>query len=260
MLSRRRPLRSRTRVLLVVAALLLAVPALLVAEVLWALRGPDAVAYTQPPTTPERFGPSAGDAQRLVVMGDSTAVGQGAAYRDGIAVGAAAHLARRGAVDLLNVAKSGARWADVRTRQAGRAARFVPDVALIAAGANDVTHLTTTGSITSDLRRTVAALRAVNPDVAVVLTGSPGLGVVPRFAQPLRWVAGRRTQQVNAAIARTAADLGVTLAPVAERTSAQFAADRTLFAADDFHPSARGYATWRPVIAEALNQAAGFAP
>jgi lysophospholipase L1-like esterase len=242
-------------VFLVVAALLVALPALLVAEALWALRGPDGVPYTQPPTTPERFGAATGAAQRLVVLGDSTAVGQGAAYRDGIAVGAAAHLGRRGPVELLNVARSGARWADVRSRQSARAARFVPDVALIAAGANDVTHLTTTGSITGDLRRTVAALRAANPDVAVVLTGSPGMGVVPRFAQPLRWVAGRRTQQVNAAITRTATELGVTLAPVAARTSAQFAADRTLFAADDFHPSARGYATWRPVIAEALDEA-----
>lgn len=33
------------------------------------------------------------------------------------------------------------------------------------------------------------------------MTGSPAMGVVPRFAQPLRWVAGLRTRHLNAAIA-----------------------------------------------------------
>ena len=233
-------------------ALLLALPALLVAEAIWALQGPDGVAFTPPPTTPQRVGSGSGEPLRFAVLGDSTAVGQGARYEQGIAVGAAEHLARRRPVALLNVGKSGARWEDVE-RQADRAARFKPDVVLVAAGANDVTHLTATGSVADSLRRTVATLREASPEVAIVLTGSPGVGVVPRFAQPLRWVAGRRTAQMNEAITKTADDLGATLAPVAARTSDLFAADRTLFAADDFHPSARGYATWRPVIAEALD-------
>ena len=247
--------RPRRRALLLIAALVLAGPAVLVGEAVWALRGPDGVAFTPPPATPQRFGGGEGEALRLAVLGDSTAVGQGAAYRDGIAVGAAEHLARRGPVDLLNVGESGARWDDVSGEQVERAARFAPDVALIAAGANDVTHLTSTGAVTEDVRSTVARLRAANRDVAIVLTGSPGMGVVPRFAQPLRWVAGLRTRRLNAAIAATAADLGLTMAPIAERTGDLFAADRSLFAADDFHPSARGYATWRPVIARALDEA-----
>lgn len=238
--------------MLVSLALLLALPALLVAEASWALQGPEGVAFTPPPTTPQRFGSGDGDPLRFAVLGDSTAVGQGARYEQGIAVGAAEHLARRRPVSLLNVGKSGARFEDVE-RQAVRAARFGPDVALIAAGANDVTHLTSTGSVTASLRRIVTTLRRASADVEIVLTGSPGVGVVPRFAQPLRWVAGRRTHQMNDAIEATAADLGATIAPVAAETSDLFAADRTLFAADDFHPSARGYATWRPVIAGALD-------
>ena len=250
-----RPSRPKARTLLVVAAVLLAGPLLLVGEAVWALQGSDGVPFTPPQATAQRVGGGEGDVLRLAVLGDSTAVGQGAPYRDGIAVGAAEHLARRGPVDLLNVGRSGAQWEDVRARQAERAARFAPDVALIAAGANDVTHLTSAGTVTDHLRSTVATLRAASPDVVIVLTGSPGMGVVPRFAQPLRWVAGQRTRQLNEAISRTAGELGLSLAPIAERTSDQFAADRRLFAADDFHPSARGYATWRPVIAEALDRA-----
>ena len=251
----RRGGRRWTRAVLLGAALVLAGPAVLVGEVVWAVRGPDGVAFTPPPATPQRYGGDDGKALRLAVLGDSTAVGQGAAYRDGIAVGAAEYLARRGPVELLNVGRSGAVWDDVSGEQVARVARFAPDVALIAAGANDVTHLTSTGAVTKDVQATVARLRAANPQVEIVLTGSPAMGVVPRFAQPLRWVAGLRTRRLNAAIAATAADLGLTLAPIAERTGELFAADRSLFAADDFHPSARGYATWRPVIAGALDEA-----
>ena len=250
-----RPRRRRTRALLLLVALVLAAPALLVAEALWALRGPGGVAFTPPPSAPQRFGPDEGAALRLAVLGDSTAVGQGAPYPDGIAVGAAKHLARGGPVELLNVGVSGARWEDVRSEQVERAARFGPQVALVAAGANDVTHLTSTDAIVRDVEATVVRLRAARPDVEVVLTGSPAMGTVPRFAQPLRWVAGRRTRQVNAAIERTAARLGLTIAPIAERTGPQFARDPSLFAADRFHPNARGYATWRPVVAEALDRA-----
>ncbi len=96
------------------------------------------------------------------MLGDSTAVGQGAAYRDGIAVGAAEYLARRGPVELLNVGESGAVWEDVRGEQVARVARFAPDVALIPAGANDVTHVTPPGAVTKDLEATVARLRAAS--------------------------------------------------------------------------------------------------
>jgi lysophospholipase L1-like esterase len=137
-------------------------------------------------------------ALRLAVLGDSTAVGQGAGYRDGIAVGAAEHLAQARSGRAAQRRKSGAVWDDVRGEQVARVARFAPDVALIAAGANDVTHLTSTGAVTKDAEATVARLRAANAEVEIVLTGAPAMGVVPRFAQPLRWVAGQRTRRLNA--------------------------------------------------------------
>jgi lysophospholipase L1-like esterase len=45
------------------------------------------------------------------------------------------------------------------------------------------------------------------------------------------------------------------LAPIDARTGPLFRADRSLFAADDFHPSAAGHATWVPVIEAALDRA-----
>ena len=49
-------------------------------------------------------------------------------------------------------------------------------------------------------------------------------------------------------------------APIAERTGPSFRKDRTLFAADRFHPNARGYALWIAVINDALDAAIARQP
>ncbi|MEY2516524.1 MAG: hypothetical protein QOJ89_3882 [bacterium] len=129
---------------------------------------------------------------------------------------------------------------------AGRPLRYV----LVAAGANDVTALTRLAAV----RAIADGLRAARCDVAIVLKASPDVGS-PRLAQPLRTVAGWRTRQLNDAIEDVARDRRLVLAPIAERIGRRFRADRSLFAADGFHPSAGGYATWTPAIEAALDRA-----
>jgi len=213
--------------------------------------------YRAPSAAPRAFGTADVERPRLgyVVLGDSTATGRGAPYERGIAVATAAHLAVRRPVTLTNLAVSGAQFGDVRRDQLPAAVRSRPDVVLVAAGANDVTGLTRSRSVRDDLEQIVDRLRAVRCDVAIVVTASPDVGAVPRLAQPLRAVAGWRTKQVNAAIEDVVRERGLVLAPIAARTGPLFRADRSLFAADDFHPSAAGYATWVPVIEAALDRA-----
>lgn len=213
--------------------------------------------YRPPSQAPRTFGGATGTgpALRYVVLGDSTATGRGAPYERGIAVASARHLATRGPVTLTNLAVSGARFGDVRRDQLPAAARLAPDVVLVAAGANDVTGLTRLRSVHADLREIADRLRAARCEVAIVVTASPDVGAVPRFLQPLRTVAGWRTGQLNRAIIGIARERDLVLAPIAERTGPLFRRDESLFAADDFHPSAAGYATWVPVIADALDAA-----
>ena len=213
--------------------------------------------YRAPSPAPRAFGTADVKRPRLryVVLGDSTATGRGAPYERGIAVATAGHLAARRPVTLTNLAVSGARFGDVRRDQLPAAMRSRPDVVLVAAGANDVTGLTRLGSVRADLEKIVDRLRAARCDVAIVVTASPDVGAVPRLAQPLRAVAGWRTDQVNDAIEDIARERGLVLAPIAAHTGPLFRADRSLFAADDFHPSAAGYATWGPVIEAALDRA-----
>lgn len=212
---------------------------------------PDAAPFRNPSREPRPFG-SGGHPLTYVVLGDSTAAGQGAAYDDGIAVGTARELARHRPVSLINLGVSGARLADVERDQLAAAARVKPDVVLLAAAANDVTHLTPIGSMERSLRAIVAGLRAANPNAVIVVTGPPDMSTPPRVPRLLRGIAGWRTRRVNAMVRRVAGELSLTFAPIAEETGPLFARDRTLFDADRFHPNARGYAAWIAVLNRAL--------
>jgi len=197
-----------------------------------------------------------GDALQYLVLGDSTAVGEGGTYANGIAVATARHLAAAGRrVVMKNLGVSGARMADVAREQLPRLDGFAPGIVLIAAGANDVTHLTPAGSVDRDLRRAIAALVAANPGVRIVLTGAPDMSTPPRIPWLLRGLAGWRSNVLNRVFRKMAERDGVTFAPIAEQTGPLFERDKTLFDSDQFHPNDRGYATWIPVIDRALDDA-----
>jgi len=198
-----------------------------------------------------RFG-TTGKALTYVVLGDSTAAGVGGTYDAGIAVSTAKELGQRFVVTMTNVAVSGARMRDVRRLQLPAAEGLRPDVVLVAAGANDVTHLTSIRSMRADLRAVVRGLTAANPGVKIVITGSPDMGAPPRVPRVLRGVAGWRTRQVNRMFRAEAAAAHLTFAPIADVTGPLFRRDRSLFAADRFHPNDRGYATWIAVLDDAL--------
>ncbi len=222
-------------------------------EILLAIPGPDDH-FHNPSRQPVRFG-GAGKPLVYVVLGDSTAAGRGGDYDKGIAVGTARHLAQTQPVELVNLGISGAVIANVVRGQLPEAERLKPDVVLLAVGANDATHFTPPGTLRTDLTKTLDGLRQVNPQVRLVLTGSPDVGTVPRFAQPLRWLAGVRTDQVNAVMQPICLRYGAVWAPIALETGPLFARDRSLFAPDRFHPNDRGYATWVLILNAALDKA-----
>ena len=198
---------------------------------------------------------SSGPRLEYVVLGDSTAAGIGGTYELGIAVSTARELATRNTVVMTNLAVSGARLDDVREHQVEAAARLRPDLVLLSAGANDVTHLTSVRSMREDLRAIVDVLTAANPDVKIVITGSPDMGSPPRIPWLLRGVAACRTRRVNRVFPEEAARHQLEFAPIAEATGPLFRRDRSLFASDAFHPNDRGYATWIPVLNDALARA-----
>jgi lysophospholipase L1-like esterase len=183
-----------------------------------------------------------------VVLGDSTAAGVGGDYQRGIAVATSQHLGARRKVAMTNLGVSGAKMRDVVAGQLAAAEALHPDLVLLAAGANDVTHLTPVASIRSSLLEIVRRLRSANKDVTIVITGSPDMGAPPRIPRLLRPIAGWRTRKVNRMFRAVAASEHLVFAPIADETGPQFRRDPSLFDADRFHPNDRGYATWIAVL------------
>ncbi len=241
-------------VLVAAVGIVLALAVFVLAEFLIVVLNGTKVPAPSIPRGPQMLG--SGPALSYVVMGDSTAIAQGAPYAEGYALYSAEHLAENHRVQFVNLGVSGARAQDVAASQAGQAASYKPDIVLIAVGANDVTHLTSNTSVAASMQTVIDILRRANPAVKIVLTGAPAMGSIPRLPWPLKQLAGSRTRSLNDGVfAPLAARDHLTFAPIAAKTGAAFAADPTLFAADKFHPNARGYALWRPVVTEALDQA-----
>jgi lysophospholipase L1-like esterase len=198
----------------------------------------------------------AGPELKYLILGDSTSVSQGSNYEDGYVVGSATALGADYEVTYQNFGVSGAVVKDVLVDQLPRSEVFVPDVTLVAIGANDVTHLIGLQSIENDMRQIIDTLRERNPKMKIVLTGSASLGDVKRLGYPARWLAGFRTRQINEVILKVANEKNATFAYVARDTGPQFRDNQdTFFSADNFHPNAAGYAVWTPVVTNALKDA-----
>lgn len=203
----------------------------------------------------------AGPGRRLVWLGDSTAAGVGAStasgalpsqVADGLGAAGTSAADRPGSrdVSVSVVAVSGARVADVLADQVPKVAALRPDLVLISVGANDTIRLTGRGAFRRTYEKVIRALPA---GVPVVLLGVPDMGAIPRFAQPLRAVAGWRGRHLDAEVRRVAAATGAVYADIAGPTGPLFRRNPgRYFAADDFHPSDAGYGLWADAVLKVL--------
>ncbi len=195
---------------------------------------------------PEPPGPRAGGhgAHRLLVLGDSSAAGVGAAHQSDGLMGQLA--ARLGAgITWQLEARTGATTAStLRHLDRLEGQRF--DTALIVLGVNDVTHMV-------PLRRLLALRSSLYDRLQhgfgvqrIVLSGLPPMGHFPLLPQPLRWVLGRQALRFDAALARQAQALGHSYLC----HDIKFGPD--LMAQDGFHPGPAGYRLWAKRLAPHL--------
>ncbi len=241
------------KIYLLLAAILLVPILILVLEVLIVISG-KREEFQNPERKVSIFGDS-NQKLRYLVMGDSTTAGQGGMYDQGIAIQTAKHLSEKATVDLLNTSISGATTQTLIDNQLQEGLTFKPDIVLISISANDLTHLVGVSTLEKNLKIIVESLVKNNCRVKIVLTGTPDMGAVPRFPQPLRSIAGLRAQQQNKLFNDFISTHNLTWAEVAKETGPAFRKDQTLFYTDNFHPNDRGYKLWIDVINPALDEA-----
>ncbi len=195
---------------------------------------------------------------RLVLLGDSTALGVGVERVTETVGGQLATLladapgSRR--VELSSVAVSGSRSSDLATQVARALVGTRPDVAVVLVGGNDAIHFGRPSEAAEHLAAAVRRLRAVG--VAVVVGTTPDLGAARAFPPPLRQLVGwqgRRLARAQSAAVKSAGGVPVDLA---EQTGAVFRADAGTYCHDGYHPSADGYRVWAHALLPAVTEAA----
>ncbi|MFE3328220.1 SGNH/GDSL hydrolase family protein [Streptomyces sp. NPDC059176] len=238
----------------------------LLAEVQLAKRSVGGGTAPFPPGADGLYGTAYGlsDPLRLVLLGDSTAAGQGvrrAGQTPGALLASGLAAVAERPVELQNVAVPGARSDDLE-RQVTLTLRDparLPDVCVIMIGANDVTRRMPP---TESVRYLSAAVRRLRTAGAEVVVGTcPDLGTIEPVYQPLRWLARRVSRQLAAAQTIVVVEQGGRTVSLGDLLGPEFAANpRELFGPDNYHPSAEGYATAAMAVLPTLCAVLGLWP
>lgn len=191
---------------------------------------------------------------RLLVVGESTVAGVGAACHDTALAGQLALVLSESVgreVRWHAVGANGATAACTREVLLPRIPAEPVDLVVIALGVNDVLRLHSPARWRRDLERLVMAVRERVGEAPVVLATMPPLGRFPAFPAPLNWVLGARA----AALARSTVQLARDLENVTVCTDTMDD-DTRHYAEDRFHPSELGYRVWARLMASDLVKAA----
>jgi lysophospholipase L1-like esterase len=213
-----------------------------------------------PPPGNGVYGRGRGKPLVFAVLGDSTGVGLGvhrAAETPGVLLAAAlAELAER-PVRLVVFAVSGAKSRQL-PEQVEKALAEKPDAVLIMIGANDVTTRIKPAVSVAFQAEAVRRFRAAGAEVVVATC--PDLGTIRPIAQPLRQFTRHWSREMAAAQTVAVVEAGGRTVSLGSILGPTFARDRSMFGADEFHPSADGYAAAAAVILPSLADALGVWP
>jgi len=178
-----------------------------------------------------------------VALGDSTAVGVGAASGGGYPERILAKLrpAYPG-LRLLNLGESGATTADVFAGQVPRALGTRPRLVTLGIGINDVGLQVPDDAFAVRLEEIVVPLRKLGAPIAVA--NIPDLALAPAIADLPRSIYERRIELFNEHVAASAARHKLTLIDLYAWSREALPGRSELFSGDGFHPSARGYDVW----------------
>jgi lysophospholipase L1-like esterase len=177
---------------------------------------------------------------RLLIVGDSTAVGTGASSAQASVAGLIAQAHPDWTI--VNRGSDGATFDEVARALAVQSQRF--DIVLMLAGGNDVIRLRGSDEMRRDTR--AIALRARDLAPRVILMPPGNVGNAPFFFPPWSWWMSSRARAMHAAVRDAARATGATYVNLyQDKANDPFAQEpERLHAADGLHPSDDGYRLW----------------
>ncbi len=190
----------------------------------------------------ERWNSTEAGTVKILILGDSTAVGTGASSaKDSIAGRLAKDFPRS---EIRNLGKNGGLISDVKTQIMSVAhERF--DLIIISAGGNDAWSFTSLKSIDNNLTTVFSIAKEISAGKVFFLVYN-NLGDAPIFPKIIRLFLRIRTTKIQHQILDTATRLNVPIINLFTDTKNNpfTQSPKTLFAADGIHPSSEGYRLW----------------
>ena len=187
---------------------------------------------------------------RILVIGDSTAVGTG--VRDpGESI--AGQLSRDFPhVSITNRGENGQRISELRLQlEEMQGQEF--DLIILHGGGNDIVRFANRNQLQRDMKEVLMLAKTMSNDVVLITSGN--IGLAPIFPWPFSAIISARTQSVHKDFVALTQDANVLWVPLyTSRADDPFAEDiDTFYAADKFHPAARGYHVWYNVLRKTLD-------
>lgn len=194
-----------------------------------------------------------GGSPRILVAGDSTAVGTGATPEGSVAGRFGADFPH---ADVRNVSTNGWKIADLL-------AAFPEgesfDLVLLQIGANDIIRGTSEGEFETSLDALFGKAKAASPNVVALHSGN--IGLAPLFRWPVSSILRARTLRYRAIYQRVAAEHGVAYVDLySERDGDVMGKDiGRYYAPDLLHLTDDGYGVWYDAVRNTMD-AAGLRP
>jgi lysophospholipase L1-like esterase len=187
-----------------------------------------------------------------VVLGDSTAKGQGASrlektypYQFAQAVSEQGFY-----VHVLNYAVSGATTQQVLEDQLSQVAT-TPDYITVSVGANDATHRTSLEAYKLTTQNLLDQLETYK--AKLFFATSPDLSLPPALAPIANHLANNRTKQQNDILKTLVGSRAIALIDIYAEAKLDSKINSAYYAADRFHPGDAGYARWATAFVDKLS-------
>lgn len=191
-----------------------------------------------------------GNGMRILVLGDSTAVGTGVEDKKDSTAGRLG--AKYSDAEIMNFAENGMRLKGLKTIVDSIRNGDHFDLVLVQIGANDVIRFTKMKEIENDIRHILRELAKVSDKVVVLHSGN--IGEAKFFPFYVRGILSKRSKEVKDIYTKVASETGALYVNLIDSPIAKFLKEEPekYYASDFLHLSGEGYGLWFEEIQKKL--------